>query len=250
MNANDLSSITIVVPVRAESPLTRRLSSYYRNTTVNLAVHPRPELNADEVVRLGLDVVRTPFAAILGDDDLLLPSFISKAIEFLAAHSRHAACHGRGFVMDLHTGACGPYNTVSPAQRHQFSVWRTEELRAVYAAARRAAPAFWDSKACPHFGSRELLLSWIADTWPIHTLKEYAIVRGSHSGRNDGAVVIDHAQLIEALNNAGLDGKELWDRYRKGRSTPVPIWWPLKSPQRLWSPLHGAWRAWRYNPKA
>jgi hypothetical protein len=248
MGTVDLSLVTLIVPVRSESALTRRLSSYYDGSSVNLAIRPRPDLNADEVVRQALGDLQTPFAGIIGDDDLLLKNFLVKAALFLNDNPRSSACHGRGFVMDLRTGACGPYESGGLAQRHQFSLWRTDALRLVYETASRAA-AFWQSRACPDYASRELLLSWIAQTRTISTLKEFAIVRGAHPGRHDGNVVINHVELIDALNKAGLDGETLWAQYRDGPGGPgIPFWWPLKSPQRPWSPLHADWRTWQFDP--
>lgn len=66
-----------------------------------------PGVKTGACLRLLIDAVDTPYAAILPDDDYLVPSALDQCIVFLEQHAGHSAAHGKGIV--LYSEASGPY---------------------------------------------------------------------------------------------------------------------------------------------
>ena len=174
--------LTILIPTYNRPGLLRRVLSYYGAQTTRWPLmvadsssSPASEANAGVVALLAddleirllnfppsirledklqqaLQAVPTPYVALCGDDDFVLPGPLGRAADFLAAHPDFALAHGRAYSVLF--GRLGPVVTPyhqrsvladHPADRltdhlsHYattfYSVHITEQAAAIYAAA-------------------------------------------------------------------------------------------------------------------
>lgn len=61
-----------------------------------------PGLNAADCFQRLLDLVSTPYVALLPDDDFFIPSALNKCAKFLEEHPDYSAVHGKGIVVRLY----------------------------------------------------------------------------------------------------------------------------------------------------
>lgn len=168
---------TLVVPTHNRPALIRRLVRYYRlhARDLNLLVldSSRPEVSAENANALsscgdslchvifpttepfvsklinGLDLVQTRYLSFCGDDDLVFPAELARAISFLESHRDYVAAHGLylGFREDgsnlyVTREYSGPGNEAEHPgarifqllQRYEslfFAVFRTPDLKDV-----------------------------------------------------------------------------------------------------------------------
>ena len=94
---------------------TKRVIETLRDN-LNIVYMEFPDLKVTENVERLFDLVSTPYAAFLGDDDFLIPSSINKCMKFLEEHPDYAAAHGKGISISLDSGGefgrviqCGYY---------------------------------------------------------------------------------------------------------------------------------------------
>jgi len=121
---------------------------------LNIVYQEYPGINDAVCLKRLLDLVSTPYAAFVADDDFLVPSALNQCTKFLGEHPDYAAAHGMGIVITLDSGElygqivqCGHYRqpvieAESASQRlgdhldHYsvtlFSVHRIESWRAMY----------------------------------------------------------------------------------------------------------------------
>ncbi len=172
--------LTVVIPTRNRPHFFARLLAYYRDrcfesrivfadssdpefiTKTRQAVSAFGGLNIDHrlynpdasyasKISDTLGIVDTPFTALGADDDFLIPSGVSRAVQFLQEHSDYALAHGDALAFELESGAVfGPVEKVNRYEQRTidqstaierltnhfsdysttyYSVHRTEELR-------------------------------------------------------------------------------------------------------------------------
>lgn len=121
---------------------------------LNIIYREYPDLNDAVCLKRLLDLVSTPYAAFVADDDFLVPSALNQCAKFLGEHLDYTAAHGTGIAITLDSGGlygqiirCGHYRqpaieAKSASQRLDdhlsnysvalFSVHRIESWRAMY----------------------------------------------------------------------------------------------------------------------
>ncbi|MHB8163391.1 MAG: TIGR00180 family glycosyltransferase [Methanoregula sp.] len=76
---------------------------------LNIIYEEYPELKAAECLNRLVSLVSTPYAALDADDDFLIPSALTKCVDFLERNPDYAATHGKGVILELgNDGAHGP----------------------------------------------------------------------------------------------------------------------------------------------
>ncbi|MFQ6026873.1 MAG: TIGR00180 family glycosyltransferase [Dehalococcoidia bacterium] len=87
---------------------TRRAIAGFQNK-LNIVYKEYYDLNSATCLLRLLDHVVTPYAALLPDDDFLIPNGLQQCIAFLEEHSDYSAAHGVGALVQLQSdGAYGP----------------------------------------------------------------------------------------------------------------------------------------------
>lgn len=123
-----------------------------------------PQVSLLERILSALEVIKTPFVTILGDDDILVGSGFVQCLDFLAAHPEYAVAHGQyiGFTYEQssitidHVYPSPSFEHESPLDRiflfvAQYSaplfyaVHRTPLLRTAFREIVSLAPAISDS---------------------------------------------------------------------------------------------------------
>lgn len=120
---------------------------------LNIVYQEYPGINVALCLSRLVDLVSTPYVAILADDDFLVPSALNQCAKFLGEHPDYVAAHGIGITITLDSKGlygqitqCGPYRqpvieAESASQRLDdhlshysvpaFSVHRIESWRAM-----------------------------------------------------------------------------------------------------------------------
>ena len=121
---------------------------------LNIVYQEYPGICDSACVKLLVDIVSTPYAAFVADDDFLVPDALNQCAKFLGEHPDYAAAHGMGITITLDSKGlygqivqCGRYRqsvieAESASQRLNdylthpsailFSVHRIESWRAMY----------------------------------------------------------------------------------------------------------------------
>ncbi|MBC8280176.1 MAG: TIGR00180 family glycosyltransferase [Chloroflexi bacterium] len=63
--------------------------------------HEMPGLNGVQCVEQLIELVTTPYAAFVADDDYLVPSALYQCAEFLEENPDYSAAHGLGFLFSV-----------------------------------------------------------------------------------------------------------------------------------------------------
>jgi glycosyltransferase domain-containing protein len=138
---------------------------------LNIIYREYPTFNQRESMEQLLDIVPTPYAASIGDDDFLVPSSLEQCVRFLDSHLDYSAAHGVGGLITLDSnGAHGRIegasyyrqpvieaesaslrlaNHLSNYSVTAFSVHRIETYRAMYRAASLPADKFFGGELLP-----------------------------------------------------------------------------------------------------
>jgi len=91
---------------------------------LNIVYREYPDLNAADSFKQLVDLVTTPYAALLADDDLLVPTALNKCAKFLEEYPDYAAAHGIGLIIGLDSE--GPYGRVVRCEYYQQPVIEAE----------------------------------------------------------------------------------------------------------------------------
>jgi len=147
--------VTIVIPtLPGREGMADRAREFYDHSDVNLLQSCRADLDAFEAILDLLRQAETPYVALCGDDDFLLPSGLQSCVEFLEAHPDYEVCHGDALLFAVEGDRphgridwIAPYNQQScELENHQrrwrahignysttaFSLHRTDTLRKAY----------------------------------------------------------------------------------------------------------------------
>ena len=173
---------------------TRKIVENHQND-LHIIYGEYPGLSNSSCIAKMLDVVPTDYAALLPDDDFLVPEGLSNCTSFLDQHHDYVAAHGVGIVLSLETGQIqgsvarvGPYKlrpieAETGAQRVRdhlsdysvllFSVHRIDTWRAMY----RNVPSVPD----PAFADELLPTSCAVALGKIKQLDGLYLVRQVHS---------------------------------------------------------------------
>ena len=87
---------------------------------VNIVYRECPRLNIAETLKHLLDFVSTPYAALVADDDFLVPAALEQCALFLDRHPDYSAAHGVGAVLNLQSS--GAYGEVTWAGHYRQPV--------------------------------------------------------------------------------------------------------------------------------
>jgi glycosyltransferase domain-containing protein len=87
---------------------------------VNIVYHECSRLNDAETLKHLLDFVSTPYAALVPDDDFLVPAALEQCALFLDRHPDYSAAHGVGAGLRLQSG--GAYGEVAWAGHYRQPV--------------------------------------------------------------------------------------------------------------------------------
>lgn len=68
---------------------------------LNIIYREYPGIDISECLARLVELVPTPYAAFVADDDFLVPASLDKCANFLDSHSDYAAAHGRGVAIRL-----------------------------------------------------------------------------------------------------------------------------------------------------
>jgi len=108
---------TIYIADSSEPHLVEQSLSAIRRLEGRVAVEHFvcPGMNELEAIRFALERVHEPFAAMIGDDDFLIPDSLRKCVDFLEAHSSYATVHGMTVQagIELHDGAAADVGWVA-----------------------------------------------------------------------------------------------------------------------------------------
>lgn len=75
---------------------------------LNIVYQEYPGINVAACLARLVDLVSTPYAAYVADDDFLVPSALNQCAKFLGEHPDYAAAHGMGITTTLDSrGLCG-----------------------------------------------------------------------------------------------------------------------------------------------
>lgn len=81
--------------------------------SINIKYREYPGVKDPECIKRLLELVETPYAAFVADDDFLIPSAMEQCIRFLETHAEYSAAHGAGITINLKSsGAFGHVNRV------------------------------------------------------------------------------------------------------------------------------------------
>ncbi len=145
--------ITLIVPTMNRSDFLIRLLRYYRDLGFKGCIAISDSSNADHIERtrkeiealkgsldiiyreyhqIGdvrgqqqlIDLVTTPYVAIMPDDDFIVPAALEECRLFLESHPDYSAVHGIGMALSLQ--ASGPYGQVSFVRPYERSVIESE----------------------------------------------------------------------------------------------------------------------------
>ncbi len=92
--------------------------------SLNIIYREYPGLNDAEVLKLLLELVVTPYAAFVADDDFLIPSALEQCALFLDSHSDYNSAHGAAISFSLKSS--GPYGQVAWAGLYDLPVIEAE----------------------------------------------------------------------------------------------------------------------------
>jgi glycosyltransferase domain-containing protein len=86
---------------------------------LNIVYQEYPDLKATECLNLLIDLVSSPYAVLLADDDFLVPSALNKCVMFLERNRDYAAARGLGIAIELgYYGAYGPVVKCNLNRKH------------------------------------------------------------------------------------------------------------------------------------
>jgi glycosyltransferase domain-containing protein len=131
--------LTIIIPTMNRSDFLIRLLQYYKKTnyqyqiligdssnsehvnktkkaliqlkeTLKISYHEYPNLTDIECTQRLFELVSTPYAVLIADDDFLVPNGLNECINFLEEHNDYIAAHGVGICFKLQSeGAYGNF---------------------------------------------------------------------------------------------------------------------------------------------
>jgi len=131
---------------------------------LNIAYQEYPDLNGADCFKQLVDLVTTPYAALLADDDLLVPSALIKCVNFLEEYPDYASAHGVGLIIGLDSK--GPYGRVVRCEHYQQPVIEAES------ASQRLNDHFRNYHPTLHSVHR--IESWKAMYRDVHLIKDTA----------------------------------------------------------------------------
>jgi len=254
----------------SEGPQLARMHELVKAAKMDLRIEygEYPGLSNSHTIAKMLDHVPTEFAALLPDDDFLVPGSLQKCSEFLEANHDYSAAHGKGVMINVEENrvygavtVSGSYNIHSLEQdsgltrikNHLadysvtlFSVHRTSTWRDMY----KDVPSIKDAA----FADEILPTSHAVASGKIKGLDCLYLVRHVHSGRyqhlnffdwitspnwqNSYEMFLDSV-TTELVRHENIENEAARDAVKEGLwdylSKVMHRRWNARYPQKSWS---------------
>jgi glycosyltransferase domain-containing protein len=98
---------------------TKRAIQMYKGK-INIIFRECPGMNGAQCIQQLLNLVSTPYAALLPDDDLLIPAALYRCVSYLKGHPEYTSAHGRAILVGLNSK--GVYGKVAWVDRYRLPV--------------------------------------------------------------------------------------------------------------------------------